>query len=667
MASIKQTLAPQVRSFDLSRGSINEDARTVDVVFSTEAAEVERWFGVEILDHSPESVRMGRLQNKAALLLNHDSREQVGVVETASLNGKEGIATVRFSKSSKGEEAYQDVRDGIKTKISVGYRVHELKLESSDKKRGVDTYRVTDWEPFEISFVSVPADDSAGIRSEDNSNQSIFGTRAASLSTLVTMENPINEPEGRADNPEDKKPLVPVVENKPTPAASRALDPVPAVPSAADIEARAKAMAGEEIERRESIRAIGDLSGRSKEDVAKAIKEGISEDDYKLRVFEDMANANPAYSVARGEETASKPEIGTRSYLNQKWGESALRALGSRVKGVTLPEYRENDTSSRVYVGGSVTPFHRSMTGVLTLGDVAKSDSGIGAPIIDETIVSTPELSVFPVDTIIGDTVSLSVQVGNPTVAFRIANNGTDSKKGVFESRVFQTAIIDEYIEVDINGVLNAAKDPARLLSSHAASVTKAVMDHMVYQSWYAGTNQAGADTDAAPGILAQSATNSNHVVDATGTTAPTSIWFLELGLYSLDHIYGNNTTLNFGEDWIETDGTGANGKKLRVLQNWISGRFAPRLANKNAAIRIKNVSTDSGKGATDTLMAKAMEKAVSLGMRPNAIFMTPRSQYQLQASRTTYNPAGLPAPLPQEYEGVPIYGSINLSNAETV
>ena len=50
MSGQKQTFAPQVRSFDLSRSSINEDARTVDLVFSTDTDQVERWFGREILD-----------------------------------------------------------------------------------------------------------------------------------------------------------------------------------------------------------------------------------------------------------------------------------------------------------------------------------------------------------------------------------------------------------------------------------------------------------------------------------------------------------------------------------------------------------------------------------------------------------------------------------------
>jgi hypothetical protein len=141
----------------------------------------------------------------------------------------------------------------------------------------------------------------------------------------------------------------------------------------------------------------------------------------------------------------------------------------------------------------------------------------------------------------------------------------------------------------------------------------------------------------------------------------------MELLQGECDHVYGNDNTLLFGEDWTEETVDDASGNSLRCLQNWISGRVAPRLANKNRAIRIKNIGTDSGKGLTDALLAKAFRQARELGMNPNAIFATPRSIEQLQVSRTTYSPIGAPAPMPEEYQGVPIYQTINLSNAETV
>ena len=142
-------------------GAIDVEARTVELAFSSEI-EYRRWFGMEVLGHDAGEVRLGRLQNKAPVLWMHDWDDQRGVVESVRIDGdRKGRAVVRFSKSEDGEQLFQDIVDGIVTKVSVGYMVHGLKL--IEEREDVDVYRVTDWEPFEISMVSVPADDTVGV------------------------------------------------------------------------------------------------------------------------------------------------------------------------------------------------------------------------------------------------------------------------------------------------------------------------------------------------------------------------------------------------------------------------------------------------------------------------------------------------------------------------
>jgi len=145
------------RFFQLDRAAVDEENRTVRLSFSSEEP-VERWFGSEVLSHSPESVRMDRLNGGAPLLWNHDTSDQIGRVESASIENGRGYAVVRFSKSVRAEELYQDVVDGITSNVSVGYRIHEMEQEG-DK----EVFRATDWQPHEISLVSVPADASVGI------------------------------------------------------------------------------------------------------------------------------------------------------------------------------------------------------------------------------------------------------------------------------------------------------------------------------------------------------------------------------------------------------------------------------------------------------------------------------------------------------------------------
>lgn len=143
--------------------SIDEAERTVELAFSSEA-EVEQWFGIEILDHSPGAVDMSRLNDGAPLLVDHNWRDQAGVVKVARIDGdRVGRAFVKFSRSQRGEEIFQDVKDNIRTKVSVGYKILDAKITETRDGGNVDVITVTRWLPYEISFVSVPADNSVGV------------------------------------------------------------------------------------------------------------------------------------------------------------------------------------------------------------------------------------------------------------------------------------------------------------------------------------------------------------------------------------------------------------------------------------------------------------------------------------------------------------------------
>ena len=162
-------LKPQFR--DIEVRELNEENRTVELSFSSEEP-YERYWGVEILDHSITSVNMDRLNNAAPLLFNHDRNVVIGVVEYAKIENRRGVALVRFGNSEKAKEVFSDVVDGIMKNVSVEYQINEMELTS--KSDGVETYRVTNWQPFEISIVSVPADQSVGVgRSNELEEQEI--------------------------------------------------------------------------------------------------------------------------------------------------------------------------------------------------------------------------------------------------------------------------------------------------------------------------------------------------------------------------------------------------------------------------------------------------------------------------------------------------------------
>ena len=147
------------RTIDLSRSEyIDEEKRMVRVGVSSEEP-VERSFGMEVLGHSADDINMEFISSgRAPLLLDHDMNKQIGVIEEFKLDetAKRTIAVVRFGKSALAREVFEDVADGIRMNISVGYRVDKLTRMNKDD----ETYYKAEWTPMEVSSVSVPADQS---------------------------------------------------------------------------------------------------------------------------------------------------------------------------------------------------------------------------------------------------------------------------------------------------------------------------------------------------------------------------------------------------------------------------------------------------------------------------------------------------------------------------
>jgi HK97 family phage major capsid protein len=176
------------RSADLSKRSILMDAKPVDeksrrvrIAVSSEMP-VERYFGTEVLDHSASSINLEFLgSGRAPLLLDHDPSKQIGIVEDITIDGSARVmrATVRFGKSGLAKEVFDDVVDGIRSNISVGYRVNNMVQENAADGT---IFRVNDWTPLEVSVVSIPADASVGV-----------GRAADIPSITVVKENPMTE------------------------------------------------------------------------------------------------------------------------------------------------------------------------------------------------------------------------------------------------------------------------------------------------------------------------------------------------------------------------------------------------------------------------------------------------------------------------------------------
>ena len=160
---------------------VDTDSRTVELSFSSETP-YGRWFGDEILCHDEGCINLDRFNDGlGTLLFNHDRDAVVGHIEKVWIEDNRGKALVRFDEDEQSETIFQKVQSGTLQGASVGYSIKRYEVldekdsvSSNGRFKGPDTYVVTDWEPLEISIVSVPADATVGVgRSADEIHTSI--------------------------------------------------------------------------------------------------------------------------------------------------------------------------------------------------------------------------------------------------------------------------------------------------------------------------------------------------------------------------------------------------------------------------------------------------------------------------------------------------------------
>ncbi|HCB1485874.1 TPA: phage major capsid protein [Serratia marcescens] len=138
----------------METSQINQSNKLIELAFASEIP-VQREIGDRLLNEillcSPENVDLSRIQNKAAVLFNHDKDELIGVVESCSVDADK-VCRASIRLSSTAQEYQTMVEEGILTKVSVGYSILDYRIEG-------ENLLVTKWQPYEISLVSIPADD----------------------------------------------------------------------------------------------------------------------------------------------------------------------------------------------------------------------------------------------------------------------------------------------------------------------------------------------------------------------------------------------------------------------------------------------------------------------------------------------------------------------------
>ncbi|HCI6795732.1 TPA: phage major capsid protein [Klebsiella quasipneumoniae subsp. quasipneumoniae] len=154
---------------------IDSESRTITVAFASETPvsriiDDELYYEILVCDEA--SVDRNRLNNKGAVLFNHDRNTLLGVVMSTSIDSDRVCrAKIKISKVGLGNTMWDMIQEGILSHVSVGYNIYDYRMDGNN-------IIVTNWEPYEISLVTVPADETVGIgRSmgcgEDNLRESL--------------------------------------------------------------------------------------------------------------------------------------------------------------------------------------------------------------------------------------------------------------------------------------------------------------------------------------------------------------------------------------------------------------------------------------------------------------------------------------------------------------
>lgn len=258
---------------------VDSDNRTVELSFSSETP-YGRWFGDEILCHDEECINLERFSNGlGTVLFNHDRDAVVGHIEKVWLEDNRGKALVRFDTDEQSETIFQKVQSGTLQGVSVGYAIYRYEvLEDEDTKStngrfNGPAYVVTDWEPLEISIVSVPADPTVGV-----------GRSAEEIHTSIDTQE---------DNTRmDQEKTLEVQEVKSTPVETGLTQ--------ADLQ---KAM---EQERKRTSEITALFRDFDVEGADEAIVMGVSIDEARSMVMDQLRARNKGVSVTMGEAESDK-------------------------------------------------------------------------------------------------------------------------------------------------------------------------------------------------------------------------------------------------------------------------------------------------------------------------------------------------------------------------
>lgn len=287
---------------------------------------------------------------------------------------------------------------------------------------------------------------------------------------------------------------------------------------------------------------------------------------------------------------------------------------------------------------------------------------------LSDVLDEAPLIASLAARTCRSNTFTYSKKTANPSVGFRDINDGVENTKGTYVQVTNTLKFLDASFAMDEAAALVDERGVDHIMGIEAMAHLRQAMAELEEQVIY-GTTTGGLAAGF-EGLANQANLNQiadAQVVNAGGTTANTgsSVWLIRTGEEDLQLLWGNQGEITIGER-TRVERAGSSQGRFWALAHSIHGWAGLKIGTTYSAVRICNLTADSGKGLTDALISQAIERfPASRG--PQYIAMNRRSLGQLQRSRTATNPTGAPAPFPQEAFNVPIIVTDRILSTEAL
>lgn len=304
-----------------------------------------------------------------------------------------------------------------------------------------------------------------------------------------------------------------------------------------------------------------------------------------------------------------------------------------------------------------------------TLAQLVILNDQRNAPIdVSDVLNASPVLRVLPANVAKETTYYYTRYTAAPASGFRAAYAGRFNTTSTDEQITVALKILDATVAVDKAVAMAYAGGEGAFVAKEAMRSLQQAFFTAERQFFY-GTVTPGASGGFA-GLANQTDLNGATdamVVNAGGTTnsIASSVWLIRATPDDAAMIIGQGGNIDIGAT-SEVPMAGSDEGTYTALYTPILGWLGMQRGSTYSVARIANITTDSGKGLTDDLIADALS-LFPASAQPTHIVMNRRSMKQLQQSRTATSPTGAPAPFPAEAFNVPIVLTDSIVSTEAL